>query len=185
MNSMHSLLQSFHFSSQRATPSYSILPACTDQVAYTQPCPPASPSGVVGWSSRRAGSQQLNTPPPCNPSHNVPTWADIARGGNFTSTPQEAPAASTADAIALYKRYVSMGLQARISVKHNAGYEEICLSCRFPEPSAARQQHATRHRQRQQHQSISTVSTIPVAPPLFRISPFIALPCNLMSVLSQ
>jgi hypothetical protein len=31
-----------------------------------------------------------------------------------------------------------MGLQARFSVKSNAGYEEICLSCRFPEPSAAR-----------------------------------------------
>jgi hypothetical protein len=119
---------------------------CTEQVVYTQPCPPASPSGVAGRLSRRVGSQQLNTPPPCTPSHTAPSWADVARGEIHTSTHQEAPAASIADAIALYKRYVSIGLQARFSVRSNASYEEICLSCRFPEPPATRSRNPIRHR---------------------------------------
>jgi hypothetical protein len=48
----------------------------------------------------------------------------MARGGNYNSTHQEAPAASPDDAITLYKQYVSIGLQAQFSLKHNAGYEE-------------------------------------------------------------
>jgi hypothetical protein len=125
--------------------------ACTEQVTHPQPCTPASPSRVVGWSSRQAGSQQLHTPPPCTPSRAAPTWADIARGGNNNPTHQEAPSASPADAITLYKQYVSMGLQARFSLKYNAGYEEIHLFCRFPKPSVARHQHPARHRQRRRN----------------------------------
>jgi hypothetical protein len=44
-----------------------------------------------------------------------------------------------------------MGLQAQISVNYNTGYEKICLSCRFPELSAAKHQYPTRHRQRRQN----------------------------------
>jgi hypothetical protein len=123
---------------------------CTEQVVYTQPCPPASPSGVAGRLSRRVGWQQLNTPPPCTPSHTAPSWADVARGEIYISTYQEAPTLSIADAIALFKRYVSIGLQARFSVRSNAG-EEICLSCRFPEPPATRSRNPTRHRHRRRN----------------------------------
>jgi hypothetical protein len=128
---------------------------CTEQVVYTQPCPPASPSGVPGRLSRRVGLQQLNTPPPCTPSHTAPSWADVARWEIYTSTYQEAPAASIADAIALYKRYVSIGLQARFSVRSYACYEEICLSCRFLEPPATRSRNPTwhRHRRRNRHRN--------------------------------
>jgi hypothetical protein len=57
--------------------------ASLDQVTLSQPCPPASPSGIIGWSSRRAGSQQVHSPPMpphCSPPRTAPTWPDIARG---------------------------------------------------------------------------------------------------------
>jgi hypothetical protein len=94
--------------------------ASVDKATHPQPCPPASPSGVVGRSSWRAGTQQLYSPPLRAPSRTVPTWASVARGENLTQ--QEAPATSTSpsEAIALY----------------TAGYEEISLFCRFPDPSA-------------------------------------------------
>jgi hypothetical protein len=109
--------------------------ACTDQEPNPQPCPPASPSGVVGRSSRLAGSQQIHSPPCCSPrSCTASNWADVVRGVDFTH--QEAPAASSADVIALYKRYAALGYQARFSVKSGAGYKEVSLSCHFPVPSA-------------------------------------------------
>jgi hypothetical protein len=61
----------------------------TDQVNPPQPCPPASPSGVVGRPTQQAGPQQLHTPPHWTPLRTAPTWADIARGGDPTH--QEAP----------------------------------------------------------------------------------------------
>jgi hypothetical protein len=64
--------------------------AVVGKVTPPQPRPPASPSGVAGWSSRRARTQQLNSPPLRAPSsRTVPTWASVARGGNLTQ--QEAP----------------------------------------------------------------------------------------------
>ncbi len=73
----------------------------------------------------------------------VPTWASVARGENPTL--QEAPAATAAptaaaapfDAMALCRRYVVMGFRVHFSIKNNAGCEEICLFCRFPDPTAA------------------------------------------------
>jgi hypothetical protein len=126
-----------------------------------QPHPPTSPSGVIGWSSWHAGTQQLNLPPPplsAPPSHTVPTWASVARGENPTL--QEAPAATAApsaataapsaattapsaataapsDAMALCRCCVVMGFRAHFSIKNNAGCEEICLFCRFLDPAAA------------------------------------------------
>jgi hypothetical protein len=101
----------------------------TEQVTPPQPCPPASSSGIVGRSIRQAGPQQLHMPPHSTPSRTVPTWADIARGGIST---HQATATSPADAIALCKRYVTMGFQARFLIKSNAGHEDIILFCRFP-----------------------------------------------------
>jgi hypothetical protein len=101
---------------------------CTEQESYPQPCPPASPSGVEGKSRRPAGSQQIHPPPRCSPpSRTAPTWAEVARGVDFTH--QEAPAASSANVITLYKRYSALGLQASFSVKSGAVYEEASLSC--------------------------------------------------------
>jgi hypothetical protein len=118
-----------------------------------QPCPPASPSGVAGWSSQRAGLQQVHSPLHCSPSRTAPTWADIVRGED--STQQEAPAASPDDAIALYKQYVALGYQACFSVKSSAGYQEVSLFCRFPVLPAARclssHPHTNRRRQRQRN----------------------------------
>jgi hypothetical protein len=124
----------------------------TDQVTPTHPCPPASLPGVVGRSSRRAGPQQLHSAPHCSPSRTAPTWADIARWGNLSSTHQEAPATPTADAIALYKRFVSMGLQAIFSIRGSAGYEEVNLFCHFLEPSAVRHHSTQRHQCRRNRQ---------------------------------
>ncbi len=91
--------------------------------------------GVEGWSSRQARPQQLHLTPHCTLSRTALTWAEIARGGN--STHQEAPTTSPADAITLYKRYVTMGFQARFSIKSNAGYEDITLFCCLPVSSVA------------------------------------------------
>ncbi len=106
---------------------------CTE--SSPQPCPPASPSGDEGRSSRPAGSQQIHPPPRCStPSHTALTWAEVTRGVDFTH--QEAPAASSADVIALYKQYAALEFQASFSVKSGAGYEEASISCRLPIPSA-------------------------------------------------
>ncbi len=109
--------------------------ASSDQMTLSQPCPPTSPSGVAGRSSRRAGSQQVHSPLQCSPSRTAPTWADIVRGDDFTQ--QKAPAALPDDAIALYKRYVALDYQARFSVKSSAGYQEVSLFCCFPVLPAA------------------------------------------------
>jgi hypothetical protein len=127
--------------------------ACLDQVTSPQPSPPASPSGVAGWSRRLAGPQQhSDLPHPSTPSRTAPTWDDIARGGTPNTTHQEAPAASPADTIALYKRYTSMGLRARFSIRNTAGYEEINLTCRFPELPAARSHPPRRHHRKRNRQ---------------------------------
>ncbi len=109
--------------------------ASSDQGTLSQPCPPASPSGVAGWSSGRAGSQQVHSLLHCSLSRTAPTWADIVRRDDFTQ--QEAHAASPDNAVALYKRYVALGYQARFSVKSSAGYQEVSLFCRFPVLPAA------------------------------------------------
>jgi hypothetical protein len=129
-------------------------------VTHPQPCTPASPSRVAGWSSRRAGSQQLHMPPPAPPRVlRLPGQTSLE--GGTTTPPTEAPTASPADAITLYKQFVSMGLQARFSLKYNAGYEEIHLFCRFPEPSVARHQHPAphRHRRRNYHRNRGKLAT--------------------------
>jgi hypothetical protein len=102
------------------------------------PPPLGSQACRVGMLGRNSWTRPLLAP---TPPRTVPTWASVARGGNLTQqdfTQQEAPAvaATPSDAIALYKRYVVMGYQARFSIKNNAGYEEINLFCRFPNPSA-------------------------------------------------
>jgi hypothetical protein len=119
-----------------------------------QPCPPVSPPGVVGCSSWRPGPQQLHSAPHCSPSHTAPTWADIARGGNLSSSHYEAPATPTADAIALYKPFVSMGLQARFSIRSSAGYVE---------PSAMRH-HSTQRRQRNHSKPATRVASAQTEP---------------------
>jgi hypothetical protein len=127
----------------------------TDQLTPPQPSHPPFPSRVVGRSSQRARSQLLHSPHHCTHSRTAPTWADIVRGENFTQ--QEASAASPAETIALYKRYIAMGFQWRFSVNSSASYKEVSLFCRFLVLLAA-SYHSTqplpnrRHQRRRHHQ---------------------------------
>jgi hypothetical protein len=101
---------------------------------------PPPPSRLPLWGHRPVswwvGMQQLNSPPPCSPSRSVPTWADIVRGEPWTQG--EASAVSPAEIIAIYQRCAAAGVQAHFYVKNLAGFEEVCLICRFTDTAAPR-----------------------------------------------
>jgi hypothetical protein len=108
--------------------------ASAGQVTSLHPCPPASPSGVVGRSGWWVGSQQFHSPPPHAPLRSVPTWADIARGKPCTQ--REAPTVSVAEISAIYQCCAAVGLKARFSIKNLAGFEEVSLICCFTNMAA-------------------------------------------------
>jgi hypothetical protein len=84
-----------------------------------QPCPPASPHGVVGGPSQQM-VMLLNSPPLRTPSRTAPTWANVTTGDDRVQRENPSPQlASPADAISLYRRCASMGLQAHFSIKSN------------------------------------------------------------------
>jgi hypothetical protein len=55
-----------------------------------------------------------------------------------TCTQQEAPTITPADIIVIYQRCAAAGIQARFSVKNLAGFEEVCLTCRFIDTATPR-----------------------------------------------
>ncbi len=104
---------------------------CLSQMT-TPPCPPVSPSRVIGRSSWQAGTQQLISPRHPSPSHTAPTWASVTRGG-ITARTRQAPSSTTpADVITLYRQCVAFGLLACFNVRNWAGYEEVNFCFRFP-----------------------------------------------------
>ncbi len=125
--------------------------ASVGQASTPRPRPPASPLGVAGRSSQLGGStQQFISPPSRTPSLTVPTWADVARG--TTCTQREAPPITPADIIAIYQRCAAAGVQARFSVKNLAGFEKVCLTCRFVDTATPHApQPRRRLRQRRRH----------------------------------
>jgi hypothetical protein len=105
--------------------------------------------------------QQLILSPPRAPSRVAPTWADIARG--VTCTQREAPSITPVDIIAIYQCCAAEGVQARFSVINLAGFEEVCLTCRFidtatPHAHPARRCQRQRRRHRRKPASSSTSS---------------------------
>ncbi len=96
---------------------------------------PASPSsvGVSGRAVRTAetrlpasytGSRPIHTP--------APSWASIVRDGaraNHT-------AVSRHDFLTLYERCIDAGLRTRLILRHQAGSNEISISCRLNAPPA-------------------------------------------------
>jgi hypothetical protein len=137
--------------------------ASAGQATTPHPRPPASPIGVVGRSSWRGSTQLFTSSPPRAPSHAAPSWADIARGA--TCTQQEAPSVTPADIIAIYQRCAAAGVQTRFSI---AGFEEVCLTCRFIDTATATPRAHPAHparrrlRQRRRHRgkpSSSSAST--------------------------
>jgi hypothetical protein len=96
---------------------------------------PASPSsaGVAGRAVRTAetrlpasytGSRPIHTP--------APSWASIVRDGaraNHT-------AVSRHDFLTLYERCIDSGLRTRLILRHQAGSNEISISCRLNAPPA-------------------------------------------------
>ncbi len=126
------------------------------------PRPPASPPGVAGRLSWRARSLQPDAHPLSSPQRTAPTWANIVRGD--TCTQRKAPTTSPADVIALYQHCVAAGIQARFSVKNIAGHEEVYLSCRFPDTTAARPPPA--HRRRQLENILASPSIDRPTPPV-------------------
>jgi hypothetical protein len=90
------------------------------------PRPPASPAtGVAGRDGRLAGNHPL---PGSRPIHTpAPSWASVVRDGaraNHT-------AVSRQDFLTLYERCVVSSLQTRLILCHQAGSNEITISCRL------------------------------------------------------
>jgi hypothetical protein len=139
--------------------------ASVDLATTPQPCPPASPSAVVGRLSQGAGTQQLplhqhcspsctaplgpallegvtarggtttqRWPSVCSPLHTASYWASVARGETGANMQREASSVTPADAIALYRQCVALGIQARFTVKNIDRYETACLPPLLPSP---------------------------------------------------
>jgi hypothetical protein len=150
--------------------------ASAGQATTPHPRPPASPLGVVGRSSWRGSTQLFTSSPPPAPSRAAPTWADIARGA--TCTQREAPSITPADIIAIYQRCAAAGVQTRFSVKNLAGFEEVCLTCRFIDtatpcahpahPARRRLRQRRRHRGKPASSSTSTQTEPIIATPTSR-----------------
>jgi hypothetical protein len=100
----------------------------------------ASPiCGVAGEPAMPAGSQ-LTHPRPYN-SPRATTWASVARGEGAsvvnTARPQQQPAVTAAEFIALYDRCLASGLKARVAFSHAAGRQTLSLTCIFPVPAGS------------------------------------------------
>jgi hypothetical protein len=114
-----------------------------------------------------AGSQ-LTHPLPYN-SPRATTWASVARGEGASAVniarPQQQPAVTAAEFIALYDWCLASGLKAHVAFSHAAGRQTLSLSCIFPAPAgspagsaAAAGKRRRRHRRRRRRGRAATVA---------------------------
>jgi hypothetical protein len=61
-------------------------------------------------------------------SRAAPSWGTVVRDGVIARLP---PSVNKSDFLALHERCMDSGLQARVSIRHQAGSQEITVSCRI------------------------------------------------------
>ncbi len=112
------------------------------------------------------GSRPIITP--------APTWASIVRDG--------ARAIHTAvlrqDFLALYERCIDSGLRTRLLLRHQAGSNEITISCRLSAPTSDAYAPTDARRRRRQHKRAPVAAGTSLAPPLDPVIPHPTAPSS-------
>jgi hypothetical protein len=135
---------------------------------------PSSPSlaGVAGRAVRRVENRPTSSLPARDPlSRAAPSWASVVRDGGVARLP---PSVNRSDFLALYERCVDAKLQARISIRHQAGSQDITISCRIissPTDAIAPAVGRRRRRRRRRAQTGATFATNAPRPDLMSDQP--------------
>jgi hypothetical protein len=120
---------------------------------------PSSPSlaGVAGRAVRRVETRPTSSLPARDPlSRAAPSWASVVRDGGIARLP---PSVTRSDFLALYERCVEARLQARISIRHQAGSQDITISCRIISSSMDANAPADGRRRRRRRRRARTGTT--------------------------
>jgi hypothetical protein len=143
----------------RASPSPGVDGAIRGVLQELSPRPPASPSsGVAGRDGRLAGHHLPGSRPIHTPA---PSWASIVRDGARAKT----TAVSRHDFLTLYERCIDSGLRTRLIFRHQAGSNEISISCRLSAPPADAYAPAKVRRRRRRRKRAPAAAVINSSPP--------------------